>query len=484
MLAAGLLIGLVLGGPAGPARPARYVPLGGSVAAPADALSSSWYCAGATDDRGGAASGRLVLTNASGRSLEAHVSIVSDGAARRAEEVSVAPRAAVTVPETVAGGAPWVAAIVSLDGGSVTVEQETSGPLGPTAEPCATTVSASWYFAAGETLVNANSTISLLDPTAAPAIVDLAFTTDEGREQPGAFQGIVVPAGGLVEVSLRSQLRRRSTIATTVTATSGAVVAWKTDVVARPAKGAVILGTAAARAPLADPASPYVGVSEVAGAPAASTRWWWPEGITGRGRVEQYEVYNPGARTARVALTVALEQGSAEPFDLTVGPGQVATLATSTAARIPNGVAYGASLRSLDGVPVVAEQTATEAAPASGRGSTEVVGATTPARRWLVAVTSVGWDHEATLTVAGVSGRPASVRIYELERGRALPVPGLSVLHLDGRAPLVVDLARLSSRITGPLVVEASRRVVVARQLLGTGRTGGVTASLGVPLPG
>ena len=485
LLGAGLLIGVVAGGPGTPTSRSSPSALesAASVAAPPDAISSAWYCAGASDVRSGVASGRLLLVNSGRRALRARVRVVSGGRAARVVGVTVGPRGSATVPETVPGGAAWVGAVVTFDGGAASVEQETSGPLGATAEPCVTAVSSSWYFATGQTLVNATSTLLLLDPGAAPAIVDLSFTTELGREVPGAFQGLVVPAGGMLAVPLRGRLRRRSSIATTVTTTSGAVVAWKTDVVSKPAKGAVILGTKAALAPLADPASPFVGVTEVPGVPAPSTRWWWPDGATARGTAEQYEVYNPGSRTARVALSVALDEGSAEPFVLTVGPGQVATLPTSTAARIPTGVPYAAFLHSLDGVPVVAERTVVASYPSTERGNAETFGATVPARRWLLGCLTVGGDHLATIAVAGTSGRPTVVDVEQLAGGRLVPVPGLGSLDLAGSAPLVVDLSRLAERVHGPLVLVATHPVVVARQLLAPGGSGGLTESLGVPLP-
>ena len=93
--------------------------------------------------------------------------------------------------------------------------------------PCATSGSARWYFTYGQTLVNAGEEISLLNPYPADSVVDLSFTTDQGVEFPVGFQGIVVPAGGLVSVNIGDHLRRRQQIATTVIARTGRVVAWE-----------------------------------------------------------------------------------------------------------------------------------------------------------------------------------------------------------------------------------------------------------------
>ncbi|MHB8505714.1 MAG: DUF5719 family protein, partial [Acidimicrobiales bacterium] len=372
VLGAALVVGVVAGPPTSGRSSPDAPATAGPAAAPAAALSSSWFCAGATDRAGGAAGGRLVLTDAGSQAVRAEVTVVPTAGASDSFSLDVAAGGRVEVPESVPGGAPWVGAIVAFDGGQATVEQEVSGPLGAAISPCATAGSPTWYFAAGATLVNADSTISLLNPYPAPAIVNLSVTTDQGQEAPGAFQGLVVPPHGLLAVPLRAHLRRRSFIATTVQASAGEVVAWKTDVVDRPPRGAPLLGSRAAAKALADPASPWVGVTTVVGAAQPSTSWWWPDGGTAPGTVEVFTLYNPGSATARVSLAARLDQGTAEPFSLTVGPGQVTTVDTSASARIPAGVAYAAVLQSTNGVPIVAERVVTAGAPAPGRGTAEL----------------------------------------------------------------------------------------------------------------
>ncbi|MDA8283063.1 MAG: DUF5719 family protein [Actinomycetota bacterium] len=481
-LGAVLVVGVVAGRPtkdaSAPAPPAAS----GATAAPPAALSSSWFCAGATDVPHGPAGGRLVLTNAGSRALRAEVTIVPSAGASSGLSVQVPAGGRAEVPESVPGGAAWVGAIVAFDGGQATVEQEVSGPLGAAISPCATAGSPTWYFAAGATLLNADSTISLLNPYPAPAIVNLSFTTDQGQEAPGAFQGLVVPPHGLLAVPLRSHLRRRSFIATTVQASAGEVVAWKTDVVARPPKGAPLVGSRAAAAPLADPASPFVGVTTLPGAPQPSTSWMWPDGGTGPGTNEAFELYNPGSTTARVLLSVRLDQGTAEPFALTVGPGQVTTLDTSASARIPSGAAYAVRLQSTNGVPVVAERVVTAASPAAGRGTAELLGATTASRSWLIGSDAAGAARHEILTVAAASGRPVVVRVSQLVGNRRVTLPGLGAVTVGGPGPLVVDLGRLGVPVTAPLLVTATAPVVVARQLVAAGRPGGLTGSLAVPL--
>ena len=134
-----------------------------------------------------------------------------------------------------------------------------TGRSGGPSTPCATAGSSQWYFATGATLINASVGLSLLNPYPTDAVVDLSFTTDQGVEQPQEFQGLVVPPDGLLTVNLGDHLRRRQAIATTVTARSGRLVAWKTDVVTPPARGEALLGTPGrppARWPIRPPRSP------------------------------------------------------------------------------------------------------------------------------------------------------------------------------------------------------------------------------------
>lgn len=482
LLAVGVLVvaGVVLGrhgvGGPGKERPAATEPL----AAPAAALSSSWFCAGATDQRGADAAGALVVTDAGAIPLEASVTLLASDGVSRDLRVQVAPGSRASVPETVPKGSPWIGASVTLDGGAATVEQQVTGPLGTVVTPCATSGSSHWYFANGATLVNASSELTLLNPYAATAIVDLSFTTNEGVEQPGAFQAITVPKESLVAVDLGSQLRRRSFIATSVSTTTGRVVAWKTDVVTPPTAHEPLLGTKAADAPDADPASPYPGVTLTLGSPTLSRSWEWPEGIVGPGAGDTYLVYDPGARAADVRLDVHLDEGTAEPFELAVEPGEVSSLNMASEARIPAGVGYSVDLES--DVPVVAERAVVDAAPAKERGIGELVGASLPARTWVVGGGGVSATSDEQLAVANPSSAPAVVAVDGLAGARRSPLRGLSAVRVGPYGELVIDLATVAKTLDEPLVVTASRPVVVGRGLIGRGKATGVSLSLGVPL--
>ena len=125
--------------------------------------------------------------------------------------------------------------------------------------PCATAGSAQWYFADRRHPDQRRVAMSLLNPVPdrrrrGPVL----HHRPGGRAAPGV-PGPGRPAGGLLTVNLGDHLRRRQAIATTVTARSGRVVAWKTDVVTPPTSGGRCSGRRPPPSPLADPAAPIAG---------------------------------------------------------------------------------------------------------------------------------------------------------------------------------------------------------------------------------
>ncbi len=455
------------------------------VAAPARALSSSWFCAGATDSHKGGhpavgpASGEVVIANSGLGPATGVVTLIPSRGAQVRVPVKVSPDSRAAVREDVPGGAPWIGAVVDIDAGAVAVEQQVNGSLGSASTPCATAGSSQWYFATGMTLINASVAISLLNPYPTDSVVDLSFTTDQGIEQPPQFQGLVVPPDGLIAVNLGDHLRRRHAIATTITARSGRLVAWKTDVVTPPSSGEALLGTAAAAAPLADPAAPIPGVTLSLGAPDAATQWTWPDGVAGNGVDERYVIYNPGNGTAALKLSVQLDQGVAEPFDLSVGPDQVTTIISNQEVRILPGVSHAAVLDSLNGVPVVAVRTVAAGSPSLRSGLGELPGGRLAADRWLLATGRA--DHTQDGYVVLYNPGPAAARavLEGLSGGTQITLDDVTVPA--GRR-VAIHLNQLRPVLDEPLVVNASAPVYVESDYYGQNGTPGVSLSFGVPL--
>jgi uncharacterized protein DUF5719 len=451
------------------------------VAAPVKALSSSWFCGGATDTSGGYAPGSVVIANSGSTAANAVVNLITSNGQRHEVPVTVGPKSRRAVAEDVQGGAPWIGASVDVDAGATSVEQFVNGPGGVTATPCATSGSSHWYFAAGQTFVNAGVELTLVNPYPSDSVVDLSFTTDQGIEMPVEYQGLIVPRGGILAVNLGDHLRRRQQIATTVTARTGRVVAWKTQWVTSPPSGAAIIGTPAAENPLADPAAPIPGVTVTLGAPSASTNWVWADGQAGTGIAEQYVIYNPGPVTADVRLSVQLDQGVAEPFELSVPPDQVIPIESDQQARIPAGVTHAAVLQSTNGVAVVAERVVAATSPSSWSGLGDMLGARVPAQRWLLGASYADSSHDGWVVLYNPTNQAVQVTIDMLSSGSEVALAGQTPVSVAPDRRVAVHINQGRSALEVALVVKSPVPIYAEYDIYGIG-TPGIGLGSGVPL--
>ncbi len=422
-------------------------------AVPSVALSSSWSCAGGTAGRGSLAAGQLLIDNAGAAELHASVRLVAENGQVLTMGVSVPAGRGVTVPEHLPGPAygEWTGALVQLYGGMGSVYQGVSTREGSSVAACEPSASSEWYFAGGSVLRNAALELSLVNPYPKAAVVDVSFATNEGDEQPLAFQGVVVPARGLSVLNVAAALRQRLDIATTVTARTGEVAAWETQRVAPPPAGAPPAGTPGAL----NPALPVPGVALTLGARASSRQWWWAGGGEVTGLTETYQVYNPGTTPAHVALQLLPGgRGTGSSFSWTVGPASLSAVTTNGQPWALPGVTYTSRIAST--VPVVAVRAVQDdiprsGPPSSGRGISFETGEVQPAKRWLVP----SGGRIATFSATG-----ASVSVYERSGGQLLralsatlapnqhtsfPLSGVShALLVEGSAPLMVSGAAVA----------------------------------------
>jgi hypothetical protein len=436
------------------------------VAAPSGALSSSWFCAGPIAAPAKTGDGRLVIANSASRPVHGRVTLIASNAPPTSQDVEVAAGGRLVVMEKTPNAAPYLGASVELDGGQAAVQQVVTGTEGTTSTSCATSGSTAWYFPAGTTQESSTLAISLLNPYADDAIVDLSFTTEQGQENPQDFQGIVVPAGSLVGLDLGSHLRRRAAIATSVNLRIGRVAAFETQVVQSQ--------SAAAQTTAAPGTVPWPpGVTVLRGAPSASTSWWWPTGAASDGANEQYLVYNPGPAAAQVSLVADLDQGSADPFEVTVDPHGVAVVTTNSESRIPKAMGHGAGLHSANGVPVVAARLLLAASPANQTGVAEVLGSALEVRRWLVPGNGATDAGSATLVVYNPGSAPVRVTISSLTG------------PLDGQSGVVIPSHRRylpPAASAGDSFVVAGNGPVVVEGDSSPAKGIGIDATIGVPL--
>lgn len=440
--------------------PVQSLDVGAPVAAPAGALSSTWFCAGATAEKNGRADGMIWIANANDEPVDATITFVpmSGAGEPKVVETRVAANSRRYLRHQEYVTAPFAAAMVEVNGGDVAVEHSINGPAGEDHTPCASKASDQWYFADGSTARDATLLLALFNPFPDEAIADLSFTHEEGRANPAAFQGLVVPARGLVVVDVGSQVRRREQVSATVNARSGRLVVDRIQLrTERPKRGAAL----------------------TLGAPRPSDVWYFPEGVKAEGIAERVVVYNPGSREALVDVEFTLDEGAIEPFELSVPPGDRAILDVSAEQRVPAG-AHALTVRSVNDEPVVAERWIE--ANGSGRlGLGVTTGSPIAAERWLFAFGATNASNDEWLVVRNIGPEDVTVDVVALASGRLLPIQNLQDLEVPAGTRKPIRLGDHIKRDDLPLLVTATGPVVVERDMYRVGILG-LSTSIGIAL--
>ncbi len=214
----------VAAGARGTAAPAAAPAVPGALVSAPNAESSAWYCTGQSTGSG-IAPGFLILSNTTARPVAAAITAVSDAGASVHTAVDVPARAVVTpsVPSLPSGS--WESETVIVSGGGVAATQAVHGPSGWSEAPCQSTTASGWYFPGGTTANSDPLSISLLNPTSTPVVVDLAFMTPSGAVHPINYQGIVLQPGQVQVENVASEVQNVATVSTVVSTRTGRVVA-------------------------------------------------------------------------------------------------------------------------------------------------------------------------------------------------------------------------------------------------------------------
>jgi Family of unknown function (DUF5719) len=429
-----------------------------------DAESSAWYCTGQSTPSGAVAPGSLVLANTTAHGVTAAVAAVSDTGATQRTAVAV-PGHGVVMPAPAAfASGSWEAQTVTVDGGGVAVSQIARGSSGWTESPCQSTTSSDWYFPGGTTSGNDALSLSLLNPTVTPVVVDLTFVTSSGTLHPINFQGIVVPAGAVVVEDVASVVQNAVTVSTIVSARTGRVVASELQTFA----------------------GSSTGLSIVPGATTPQSHWTVPQAEEIADGGSEIDVFNPGPSSASVVVHLHLASSSPAPLTDTVAPGSTWAIKTSTETRIPAGASYSADVTSSGG-GVVAGRTVDfpGSAPQAGLAlAVDGAAQTSPAGEWVVpppgtpanpATSGVAPNSLALTNTSGAAER-FSASAVSSSGPKALAsgtlAPGTSALvSSDILAPLAFD----------QIVVRASGPMAVSEDVGPTGGLGVVTMP-GLPL--
>lgn len=433
--------------------------LGPPAAGPGDVLSSNWYCAFGSAVEDGGADLNLVVTNAGAGERRGTITWFPQGAERVVAPVTVAGRSTAVLRAADAVEAALVSAVVELDGGDVVVENVVGAPAGTDAAPCATAPSDRWYLANGTTARGAAEFLVLFNPFPDDAVVDITFDTNEGRAEPEGTQGLPVPPGSttVVDLTVTGPLRQDD-VAAAVVARRGRLVVERVQTF---------------------PGIAGQGIGLTLAAPAPAEVWTFPEGINQEGVVETWAVFNPTDRQAIVSLEIVPDEGPAlEPLDLTIEPGRQ-QVQVADASVVPPGVGHSSTVRSLNGVPVVAEREI-DSDVSGRRGWSSMLGAPAPAARWVFAAGGASDDVDQWLMVVNPGAEEVTLRVRGISGGSLVDIEGLESVALG---PAERRQLRLRDFVDEPqlsMLVEADGPVVVERDIFAPGI--GAIAVTGVPL--
>lgn len=476
-------LGLVLGGAAWadreavePPEPsfAEVAPFVMPVAAPASSLTSTWYCAGAGSKEDGMAQGNVVVANAGPSTVRGTVTVFPVGGEPASSPIEVPghDRASVSLVDLVAAAgtpdATYAAALVEVPGGDVAAELSVRGPNGTDTTPCSSAPSPRWHFPWGVTSIDARERLVLFNPFPGDAIADVTAATDEGRRDPEALQGLVVPGRSAIVVDVNAQVLREPHVALSVLARSGQLVVNRVQ---------ELDGDGARR-----------GMTVTLGAPAPGEEWWFPAGFVAEGTIQRLHLYNPGLEEAEVDVLVTLDDpatnGVPAPFELSVPAEDWVTLDLSEEERIPAEVPFAMFVQSVNGVPVVAERVVAETDPSARTGISAVIGARMAAARWLFAAGAATEGTDELVTVFNPSEEEARLSVLHLDGSRSpAPIADLAAVALAPGERIGLRLGDFTEAERLTVVVESTVPVVVERRIAVIDGVG-VAASMGVPLAG
>ncbi len=430
---------------------------------PTSSLSSTWFCA-ASANAGEGDSGLVVsVANRSEEPRSGTVTWFPAGADAVTRPVQVGPRQGLALEADEAVDAGAVSAMVELDGGGVAVEHMVEASGGTSVAPCASSASDRWYLANGTTARDATQVLVLFNPFPDDAIVDIAFATDQGRDEPEALQGLPVPSGTTTRVNVGEVVRRRDVTATSVMTRSGRLVVDRLQ--------------------RFDPSDGRSGVSLTLAAPASAEEWTFPDGQYEEGLVERWHVYNPHDQDAVVILEVVPDTGEVPiPLERTVSArGQLIIDAAETA-LVPPGVGHSSTIRSINGVEVVAERELSGVAPSTRRGWSSMLGSPLSSEGWLLPSGPGIGPVADRLSVYNPGAGPVRFSVSALVEGQVAPIDGLSDVELGPAQRQEVDLTEVVERSPVPMVVTADGALVVERDL-SPAVDAGISTTLGTPLP-
>jgi hypothetical protein len=419
--------------------------------------AAAWFCAEGTP--GGRADEAITVANAGRRGVA--VTFTALHGTKQppvARTVTVGPRSQLTARLADLTDAADAGVVVETFGGDVAVEHEIAANHDFALAPCARHAASRWYFASGATSRDAREYLTLFNPFADDAVVDVTFVTTDGVKRPQALRALVVPASSRLSVPVHDHVPRQDQVSTIVAVPRGRVVAEET----------LIYDGSAGR----------FGLALVPGVTEPARHLAFADGFNGDGVVERVAVLNPGDEAIDVEVQTHIDGDQVlEPQQLSI-PARSTVLADA-GAHVPKGVGYATVVEVPGRGPggVVAERVVVANPPAPRRAFDVDAPSGAPAARWLFAAGRADTVRDEWLAVFNPGPRPVTFSITVLAAGQPLVPQGLGAVAVAPGRRSVLRLGDALQRPDTALVVAASAPVYVQRGLFSEG----VSFAPGIP---
>ncbi len=448
----------------------------------------AWHCPGPLPVGVGKERSRISIVN-SGTSAVSLVVVVSrtglprvgfsSGASTSTTRITVDGESQAVLALTTRGPAGLAAVSIETDGGGIGVAESIVGgsvfgaPI-VLASPCSLAAGAQGYVPAGSTYGDSDVQLSLYDPGATAAVVNVSVSTGTALTSPPAFQGVVVPATGLVVLNLRRWVFQQSPLAVTATAVSGDVVVGalelSSETAAIASRSAAGHGVTHLR---------VIGSSLLVGPDRGLGRWAFPALQSSRGVASTFSVYNPGRRPVLVSVAPPGRAGIVAALTEDVPAGGIVDFATPVTGR--SGFGTGSVVVSAqEGKPIVVARLTTRYSTRVLEAIDATPGTAGPRDEWLLPGGSRTSQVKDVVTLDNPGPDGATVDFFELTSRGGTPAL-LEEVSLPAGSDVGINLGLvLKDAPSFALRVVASGPILVEQQL--TPHSGLTTAAGGIPV--
>ncbi len=441
-------------------------------APPAGGLTSTWFCPGVPATGEPNVGGTFVVANPGTEEMTARVTLLAAAGQAVEQAITVPPTDSVTVDAAAAITAPYVSAMVEIDGGGGLVEQRAVHPAGETVgvsvAPCTTDTAESWYLAEGFTAGGSVEQLVLTNPSDQVAIVDVGFATASGSREPQNLQGMPVPARSVQVIDMASiAARDEAEVAVKVEATFGELVVGRGQVYMSGGR---------------------LGYGMALAAPALRSQWWFANGDKGPGVTERYSLYNPTENDVEVQPTFLGIADGTDLIDPIVVPArQVVTYTSDDVTSLVDG-RHAVVFATTDfSQSIVVERVVTRTIEDIPTTSVVLGGVSRPedglvANTWMTAI-GPGEPTEDALVVYNIDGADAIVTVEAVTPAGIVTVPSLAEIALPSGGLITIPLVE-QDVVDNPLIIRSTSRVFVERSLPREPGAIGRVGSWALPAPG